>query len=323
VRQILFLSVLGSALRSARRSSKLTQSALAQQAGISLPTLRQAERGQGALSTYVNLAAALDMEISGRSLPPGETLGERLAALRKRRNLGRRVLAEMAGISPTTLAAVERDGGAHLATVARIGEALGAQLRLAPKGEAAQFWTAAAASSVHDGWTTPPEILERLYSVVGGCFTLDPCSPVRSGPRAPVRARIRYVAEDDSLALPWMGSVYMNPPYGRVLPRWSAKARTEAASGRASVVFGLIPARTDTRWWHADVAGHADVWLLRGRLAFGDGTQPAPFPSAIVVWSATDHHRARMALAFPDAWHVPGASKPNHTQDGTLLAATD
>jgi transcriptional regulator with XRE-family HTH domain len=321
VRQLPFLSALGSGLRSTRRSSKLTQSALAQRVGISLPTLRQAECGQGALTTFVNLAAAFDMEIGGRSLPPGETLGARLAALRKRRGLGRRIVAEMAGISPTTLAAVERDSGAHLATVTRVGEALGAPLRLVPKGAPAQFWATAAASSVHDGWTTPPEILGRLYEVVGGAFTLDPCSPVRTGPRAPVRARIRYVAEDDSLNLPWMGAVFMNPPYGRALPRWTAKARTEAETGRASVVFGLIPARTDTRWWHADVAGHADIWLLRGRLAFGDGAQPAPFPSAIVVWAASDDHRTRMGQAFPDAWYVPSAFRLSSNRNDAVLAA--
>ncbi|MFC7551151.1 DNA N-6-adenine-methyltransferase [Pseudoroseomonas wenyumeiae] len=83
------------------------------------------------------------------------------------------------------------------------------------------------------------------------------------------------MAEDDSLRLPWYGSVFMNPPYGRELPRWVAKARTEAEAGRASVVFGLIPARTDTRWWHDYIAAVADIWMLRGRLAFGDGTQPA------------------------------------------------
>lgn len=296
---------------------------LAREIGISLPTLRQAERGQGAHSTFVNLAAALDMEIGGRSLPPGETLGLRLAALRKRRGLGRRIVAQMAGISPTTLAAIERNSGTHLASMVRVGEALGAQLRLVPKGTSTQFWTTTAASSAHEGWTTPPQILEPLYKVVGGTFDLDPCSPVRSGPKAPVRARVRYIAEDDSLKLPWIGKVFMNPPYGRVLPKWTAKARVEVQAGRSSVVFGLIPARTDTRWWHTDVAGHADVWLLRGRLAFGDGVQPAPFPSAIVVWAASDDHRMLMSLAFPDAWHIPGASRSGDDHSDALLAAGD
>ena len=83
-----------------------------------------------------------------------------------------------------------------------------------------------------------------------------------------------------------------------------AKARMEAEAGRAGLVIALVPARTDTRWWHDHVAGKADVWLLRGRLAFGDGTMAAPFPSAIVVWSALEEHRLALIAAFPDAWHV-------------------
>ena len=155
---------------------------------------------------------------------------------------------------------------------------------LAKSGEQQSFWNGAGNSSSFHGWTTPPEVLEALYTVVGGEFSLDPCSPVRSGPKAPVRARLRFTAEDDGLMRPWRaGTVYLNPPYGRELPKWIAKARREHEDGRAGLVIGLVPARTDTRWWHEDIAGHADVWLLKGRLAFGDGAAPAPFPSALVV----------------------------------------
>lgn len=99
-----------------------------------MPSLRAAERGQGLLATFVCLADALGVEIGGRSLPPGESLGERLAVLRKRRELGRRTVAEVAGISPTTLQALESESDGHLATVIRVEEALGAQLGLFPKG---------------------------------------------------------------------------------------------------------------------------------------------------------------------------------------------
>jgi hypothetical protein len=84
-----------------------------------------------------------------------------------------------------------------------------------------------------------------------------------------------------------------------------AKARMEAEAGRAGLVIALVPARTDTRWWHDHVAGKADVWLLRGRLSFGDGTMAAPFPSAIVAWGATDYARSMLGEALPGAWHVP------------------
>ena len=54
--------------------------------------------------------------------------------------------------------------------------------------------------------------------------------------------------------------------------------------GNAKTVIALVPARTDTGWWHNDIAGQASIFFLKGRLSFGDGSQPAPFPSALIVW---------------------------------------
>ena len=273
--------------------------------GVSLPTVRQAESGLGSLSSLVRLAGALAKQISGRSLPPGAHLGARPLALRTRLGVSRRDVAALAGVSPTSLAALEAGGESHLATVLRVAEALGVTLRLAPLGEPAPFWTSAAASSAHGGWTSPPGLLALLYPIFGRRFGLDVCSPVRRGPKAPVKARLRYVAEDDALRLPWRAdSVFMNPPYGRHLKSWVAKAHAEARSGRSGIVVGLLLARCDTGWWHDHVAEVADIWMLRGRLAFGDGSQPAPFPSALVLWSATDAHRRGVTAAFPSAWHV-------------------
>lgn len=75
----------------------------------------------------------------------------------------------------------------------------------------------------------------------------------------------------------------MNPPYGREIVQWVEKARSEAEMG--ALVVGLLPARTDTRWWQGHVAGHADVRFLAGRLKFGGTKNSAPFPSAIAVWA--------------------------------------
>ena len=88
-----------------------------------------------------------------------------------------------------------------------------------------------------------------------------------------------------------------SPPCdSRGIGAWTTITRTESEAGKAAVVIDLVPGRTDTRWWHADVAGRAAAWLLRGRLAFGVGGQLTPFPSAIAVWgrhqgllSAHDH----------------------------------
>ena len=101
-----------------------------------------------------------------------------------------------------------------------------------------------------------------------------------------MRAKVHLTAEDDGLSAPWRGVVFVNPPYGRALARWVAKARREVELGHARTVVALLPARPDTAYWHDHVAGRAAVYFLRGRLRFGDGGQSAPFPSALAVWGA-------------------------------------
>ncbi|WP_431271754.1 DNA N-6-adenine-methyltransferase [Dankookia sp. P2] len=298
-------SPLGRALRKARREAGLTQGALAVTSGCSPRSVWQAERGQGHVEVFLRLASVLGQQVTGRSLPPGQHLGDRLAALRQRFGASVREVAARAGVSPNTVAAIERGELGHVAAIERVAGALGAGLTLAPAGQAPAFFAAAALSSAYEAWATPPDLLDRLYDALGGPFDLDPCSP---GPlRSRVRAAWHFTEADDGLVHPWQGQVFMNPPYGRGIGAWTAKARQEAEAGRAEFVIGLVPARTDTRWWHADVAGHSQVWLLRGRLAFGDGAAPAPFPSALVLWSGAPAVSEVMSKAFPDAQHVPSA----------------
>jgi DNA N-6-adenine-methyltransferase (Dam) len=87
--------------------------------------------------------------------------------------------------------------------------------------------------------------------------------------------------------LPWFGKVFVNHPYGRELPLWIAKAHQELACGRAEVVVVLMPARTDTAYWHTHVARASSIFFLRSRLQFDEQGQAAPFPSALVAWGAT------------------------------------
>ena len=91
-----------------------------------------------------------------------------------------------------------------------------------------------------------------------------------------------FTRADDGLAQEWTGRVFMNPPYGLPLPEWMAKAY-EASQTTADVVVCLVPARTDTRWWHA-VAVMGEVRFLPGRLKFGGAENGAPFPSVVVVF---------------------------------------
>jgi hypothetical protein len=94
----------------------------------------------------------------------------------------------------------------------------------------------------------------------------------------------------------------MNPPYGRCLSRWTAKAKAEVEQGNAEVVVGLVPARPDTTYWHRDVAGSASVFFLKGRLKFGNAEQVAPFPSCLVVWGGSHEVIRAIETVLPDTW---------------------
>lgn len=309
-------SPLGRCLRAARRRARLRQAALAARAECSVRSLWQAERGCGRADLYLRLADALGYQVGGRSLPPGEHIGARLAALRRRLGISLRETAARSGVSANTLAAVERGKLGHLTAVERIAETLGARLTLLRKGEPRGFFAAAGVSSASTTWATPEEFLRRLHRAVGE-VDLDPCSPGK--PRSRVQAARHYTLRENGLARAWRGRVFMNPPYGRGIGRWIAKARAEVEVGHAEWVIGLIPARTDTRWWHDHVAGLAHAWLLRGRLAFGDGTAPAPFPSAVVLWGGDVATIAKLSAAFREAHHVPPGGRSDR---GTMPATS-
>ncbi len=76
----------------------------------------------------------------------------------------------------------------------------------------------------------------------------------------------------------------MNPPYGREIGKWIEKAKIEASNG--SKVVALLPARTDTKWFHENIYNNkfCEIRFLKGRLKFGNSKNSAPFPSMIVIF---------------------------------------
>lgn len=292
---------LGSDLRKQRRARRMTQEELAENAGLSTPTVRLLERTHGTLASWNIVLRALGLEVAGRNLPAGETLGRSIAALRQSRNFTQRGLAELVGVTQPTILALERYGRGRLEILDRVLGRLGAGAYLAPRGRPKAFYTHAGNSSTHQAWETPAALLEALSSVFGR-FDLDPCAARKS--RSRVKAKVHFTHEDDGLTLPWHGVVFVNPPYGRTLGLWVAKARREVEEGRSRTVVALLPARPDTAYWHEHVAGRAVVYFLRGRLRFSDGEQAAPFPSALVVWGAGPETILALDRALPDAWRT-------------------
>jgi len=83
----------------------------------------------------------------------------------------------------------------------------------------------------------------------------------------------------DGLARSWVGHrVFCNPPYGRGVGRWLEKA------GEADIAVFLLPARTDTAWWHEQAMVANEIRFLRGRLRFGGANANAPFPSVVLIY---------------------------------------
>ena len=291
-------AALGQALKDARRAAGLTRCALAERAGVSLSAAKAAEGGRGLVQTLDAIAGALGLRLAARQT--GGPL-EGLAAIRARQ-MSSRAAAKAAGLSRGTVEGIERGSrAARVESLAEYAAALGAGLTLAPEGAGVAFFAGAGNASGWHGWETPAALFDAIEAAAGA-FDLDPCAPDKPGT---VRAARRYTAAQDGLAREWRGRVFMNPPYGRALPRWLAKAAAEAKAG--AEVVGLVPARPDTQAWHRHVAGRAGVFMLRGRVAFGDGRSAAPFPSAVVVWGGSAATLAGLREALPGAWFIPPA----------------
>lgn len=130
-------------------------------------------------------------------------------------------------------------------------------------------------SSQTDLWATPQVFFDRYDAQFN--FTLDVCA----SPENAKCARF-FTQADDGLAQDWVGSCWMNPPYGRTIGKWMRKAYESSLAG--ATVVCLVPARTDTRWWH-DYAMKGEIEFIKGRLKFGGSKDNAPFPSAVVVFT--------------------------------------
>ena len=137
--------------------------------------------------------------------------------------------------------------------------------------------TMAVMSSSEDlTWATPQEWFNYLNLEFK--FTLDPCCTPETA-----KCRKRFTLEDDGLSQSWAEErVFMNPPYGREIPKWMAKAYTEARDHGALVVC-FVPARVDTEWWHRYAAKASEVRFPIGRVHNPDG-QSWPFSLAIIVF---------------------------------------
>lgn len=132
-------------------------------------------------------------------------------------------------------------------------------------------------TSNSDEWATPQYFFDKLNDEFH--FDLDPCATSENA-----KCQKYYTKEDDGLAQDWQGhTIFCNPPYGKGIKSWVKKCHDEAQKPNTKVVM-LIPARTDTSYFHDYIYHQAEIRFIRGRLKFGDSKNAAPFPSMVVVF---------------------------------------
>jgi len=140
-------------------------------------------------------------------------------------------------------------------------------------------------SSAQDEWETPDDLFKKLDEEFH--FTLDVCA-TKENAKCPAY----FSKEINGLKQPWYPhTCFMNPPYGRQIGDWVRKALF--SSLRGTTVVCLLPARTDTKWFHDYIYGKAEIRFLKGRVKFSykGKSGPAPFPSMIVIYYPPGHIR--------------------------------
>ena len=129
-------------------------------------------------------------------------------------------------------------------------------------------------SSNSEEWETPQDLFDKLNKEF--LFTLDVAASHKNA-----KCPFYLTKEKDGLKHKWIGGVWCNPPYGREIGKWVKKC-----SEYEGLSVMLIPARTDTKWFH-DYIYHnprAEIRFLKGRLHFNNSKNAAPFPSMIVIF---------------------------------------
>jgi phage N-6-adenine-methyltransferase len=123
---------------------------------------------------------------------------------------------------------------------------------------------------------TPWDVFDPYNDEFG--FSLDVCATATNR-----KCACFFSRTDNGLLQAWGREIcWMNPPYGREIGLWMAKAYQSSLAG--ATVVCLVPARTDTQWWHAWVLGKGEVRFRKGRVHFDGYADPAGFPCLAVIY---------------------------------------
>lgn len=267
---------IGGALRRTRKSVGLTQSEVADRAGISRQAVVLLERGGGRMTTLAKVAPQVGLRIIG--IARGDVLHEQVKSARQQRKLTQQRLADKAAVSLPTIRAIER-GAASIASLAAVLKVLAPEAREASLVRA--HW-----QERRDVRFTPPEVVDWVLASFGS-ISIDPAGDLRSF----VPADRILTEADDGLTTRWSGRLaFVNPPFSD-LARWIGRCCDAWDRQEVEMIVGLFPARTETVTFQQRVFGVADVLLMPRRLSFYDENRekmlPAPFALMVCVWGAS------------------------------------
>jgi transcriptional regulator with XRE-family HTH domain len=287
----------------ARTTSGLSQSDLAAKACIGIATLWRIEKdGDGTIDVLTEICRALDLRFTG--LPRAGSFGDQVQVLRTRRGWTQSQLAERIGVSVGSITRLET-GNARIKTLSAAFAALAPKARIR-KAEIPHWGVGAS----RDERLTPPDLLDKIINVIGS-IDLDPCAH----PQSKIQASTSYYAEDDGLAQPWRAcTIYINPPYSSAAA-FMRKANQTWKAGHCKTVLALLQVQMHHHWVHEYLAGQADIFFLRGRIAFdriGKPRNPAPFGNMIVIFGADERMIQRMLTMF-DCVHLPRGARVGKT----------
>lgn len=135
--------------------------------------------------------------------------------------------------------------------------------------------------SAKQDWETPIDLFDKMNDEFH--FTLDAAASYENK-----KVNRFFNKEDNGLLKDWSNEiVWLNPPYGdgkSKLIDWIKKAELERHKGATTVM--LIPARTNTNWFHDICLKHGEVRFVRGRPKFGGADHGLPQPLCFVIFRA-------------------------------------
>ena len=269
---------------------------MADRNGVDAQTIKRSENGIGSVTTLAAAVKALDFRLTG--LGPGKSLHEQLRACRHRRSLSRQAAAARAGLSPTTVASLERGGGTVSSLLRLLAMVAPRVRRRAPERS---YWGQGDKED-RDSRFTPPDFMDAVYNAFGE-VDLDPCAHLQS----PVIAGRRILLSEggDGLVDDWSGRIaFVNPPFSELL-KWLRRAHDQWRAGNVDTVVCLVPVRTDSSLFHDTLSAEADIYLLQGRVKFLDPRgkgQHTPFSLMVLTLGATDDQKRRYAELVPGCW---------------------